>query len=185
MIILRKLFSFVSKTGKEVFNKIMEHKSKDTNARLLQKIANETKNYCDWTIPISNYKVKSSCICIGSYYVHPDYAHKPQLSKYILVFLDPETDDLMKMEFSAYYKNPNKPNPLEIKKIIMDDLQEYKGVKREKYPMDEFKKDLVMAMQGKLGSLDVCSVRGVVDTNEDKAKVTNAINEEIDFIKRL
>lgn len=37
MIILRKLFSFVSKTGKEVFNKIMEHKSKDTNARFLQK----------------------------------------------------------------------------------------------------------------------------------------------------
>lgn len=174
----RKLFSFFS-SGKEVIDKILNYKRSNRNSIFLKKIYKDTRNMCNYTIPIvdeyNDYNF------IGSLHVYPDHFKRPELSKFILVFLDPNIGDLLKMEF----KMNSKPNSIECRDIIINNLQEYKGVRREKYSIDEFKKDLVMAVQSYINYVNVSSFNFIKNDQKLQQEIINSINDEIDFIKKL
>ena len=178
MIIKRVLFS-LCRSGKEVIDKILNYKKSNKNSVFLKKICKDTRNMCNYTIPIIDEYGDNNFI--GSLHVYPDQFKRPELSKFILVFLDPESEDLLKMEF----KMNNRPNVIECRNIVNNNLQEYKGVKIEKYPIDEFKKDLVITIQSFINYVNVSSFDFIKNDQKLQQEIINSINDEIDFVKRL
>lgn len=114
---------------------------------------------------------------MGAYWVHPDLYSHPELSRYIVVFVD-SLGNLSKLDFPKY----KAPNPIQIKSIIVNGFEEFNGISRTDYTINEFKQDLINVMRRRLKSVN--SAGNNLD-NDTCRKVVNAVNEEINFIKKL
>ena len=109
--------------------------------------------------------------------IHPDLYNHPELSRYIVVFVD-SLGNLSKLDFPKY----KAPNPIQIKSIIVNGFEEFNGITKTNYTINEFKLDLIKVMESRLKSVN--SAGNSID-NDTCRKIVNAINEEINFIKKL
>ena len=170
MIIKRRLFSHNS----NIIDKILYWKKTNISSRYLENLNKNTKGFYDYTIPINK---NDKYNCVGAYWVHPDLYNHPELSRYIIVFVD-SLGNLSKLDFPKH----KAPNPIQVKSIIINKLEEFNGISRTDYTINEFKQDLINVMRRRLKSIN--SAGNNLD-NDTCRKVVNAVNEEINFIKKL